>query len=128
MQSFSSPPHVKPDFRSEQGYSTEGWTVDPRGGIVDEHFIYGIGVSNLKAGDAAYCCAVKMLTKNAVKLEGDVILTYVVDELLIFRNCLSGWKPNSPGCGPRLLRQRISANRPSRNRSLSFQYSAFRIY
>src|SRR3954471_6929521 len=25
---------------------TEGWTVDPWGGVIDEDFIYGIGVSN----------------------------------------------------------------------------------
>lgn len=60
---------------------TEGWTVDPWGGIIDDNFIYGIGVSNMKAGDAAYYCAVKTLTEHAVKLKGDVILTYVVGEL-----------------------------------------------
>ena len=27
---------------------SEGWTVDPWGGLVDEDFIYGIGVSNMK--------------------------------------------------------------------------------
>ena len=32
---------------------TEGWTVDPWGGRYDDRFIYGIGVSNMKAGDAA---------------------------------------------------------------------------
>ena len=32
---------------------TEGWTVDPWGGVHDDRFIYGIGVSNMKAGDAA---------------------------------------------------------------------------
>jgi len=35
---------------------TEGWTVDPWGGIYDDRFIYGIGVSNMKAGDAASFC------------------------------------------------------------------------
>jgi acetylornithine deacetylase len=35
---------------------SEGWTVDPWAGKVDERFIYGIGVSNMKAGDAAYYC------------------------------------------------------------------------
>lgn len=33
---------------------TDGWTVDPWGGVWDDEFIYGIGVSNMKAGDAAY--------------------------------------------------------------------------
>ena len=61
--------------------ATEGWTVDPWGGLVDDKFIYGIGVSNMKAGDAAYFCAVKTLLDAGVKLKGDVILTYVVGEL-----------------------------------------------
>ena len=60
---------------------TEGWTVDPWGGLVDDRFIYGIGVSNMKAGDAAYFCAVRTLVEAGVKLKGDVILTYVIGEL-----------------------------------------------
>ncbi|MFV1877657.1 M20 family metallopeptidase [Nioella sp.] len=61
--------------------ATEGWTVDPWGGLVDEEFIYGIGVSNMKAGDAASLCAVRTLIENNRRLKGDVILTYVVGEL-----------------------------------------------
>lgn len=60
---------------------TEGWTVDPWGGKIDDRFIYGIGCSNMKAGDAAYFCAVKTLMDAGVTLRGDVILTYVVGEL-----------------------------------------------
>jgi len=60
---------------------TEGWTVDPWGGICDDRFIYGIGVSNMKAGDAASFCAVKTLIDQGVRLRGDVLLTYVVGEL-----------------------------------------------
>ena len=60
---------------------TEGWTVDPWGGLVDEKFIYGIGVSNMKAGDAAYFCALKTLKEAGVRLKGDVILSFVVGEL-----------------------------------------------
>ncbi|MFD2237570.1 M20 family metallopeptidase [Aureimonas populi] len=61
--------------------ATEGWTVDPWGGLIDEAFIYGIGVSNMKAGDAAYLCAVRSLIQNGVRLKGDVILTFVIGEL-----------------------------------------------
>lgn len=61
--------------------ATEGWTVDPWGGLVDEDFIYGIGVSNMKAGDAASLCAVKTLIDNGLRLKGDVVLTYVIGEL-----------------------------------------------
>jgi acetylornithine deacetylase len=60
---------------------TVGWTVDPWGGVCDEHFIYGIGVSNMKAGDAAAFMALKTLIDARVRLKGDVILEYVVGEL-----------------------------------------------
>ncbi len=60
---------------------TGGWTVDPWGGLVDDKFIYGIGVSNMKAGDAAYFCAVRTLIENGIRLRGDVVLTFVVGEL-----------------------------------------------
>ena len=61
--------------------ATAGWTVDPWGGVVDDTFIYGIGVSNMKAGDAAYLCAVETLIRSGVRLRGDVILSFVVGEL-----------------------------------------------
>ncbi len=58
-----------------------GWTVDPWGGVYDDEFIYGIGVSNMKSGDAAAYMAVKTLIDASVKLKGDVVLEYVVGEL-----------------------------------------------
>jgi len=61
--------------------ATAGWTVDPWGGLVDDAFVYGIGVSNMKAGDAAYFWALKTLVDSGAKLAGDVVLTYVVGEL-----------------------------------------------
>ena len=60
---------------------SEGWTVDPWAGKVEDAFIYGIGVSNMKAGDAAYFCALRALIQAGARLKGDVILTYVVGEL-----------------------------------------------
>ncbi|MEM8743309.1 MAG: M20/M25/M40 family metallo-hydrolase, partial [Pseudomonadota bacterium] len=60
---------------------TEGWTVDPWGGLYDDEFIYGIGVSNMKAGDAAAFMAVKTLVDAGITLKGDVVLEYVVGEL-----------------------------------------------
>ena len=60
---------------------TEGWTVDPWAGLHDHEFIYGLGVSNMKAGCAAYLCAVEQLMQDGVRPRGDVILTFVVGEL-----------------------------------------------
>ncbi|ATI41177.1 acetylornithine deacetylase [Pacificitalea manganoxidans] len=60
---------------------TTGWTVDPWGGVIDDEFIYGIGVSNMKAGDAAYLCAVETILKAGLRPKGDVILSFVIGEL-----------------------------------------------
>lgn len=60
---------------------SEGWTVDPWEGKVDDEFIYGIGVSNMKSGCAAYYSAVKTLKASGWQPRGDVVLTYVVGEL-----------------------------------------------
>lgn len=60
---------------------TEGWTVDPLGGIYDDRFVYGIGVSNMKASDAAAFCAVRTLIERGIRLRGDVVLAFVVGEL-----------------------------------------------
>ena len=61
--------------------ATDDWTIDPWGGHYDDDFIYGIGVSNMKAGDAAAFMAVKTLGDAGVRLKGDIILEYVVGEL-----------------------------------------------
>lgn len=60
---------------------TGDWTVDPWAGNYDDEFIFGIGVSNMKSGDAAAFMAVKMLVDAGIRLKGDVILEYVVGEL-----------------------------------------------
>ena len=57
------------------------WTVDPWGAMVADGCLYGIGVSNMKAGDAAFFCAVRTLVESGLRPAGDVILTYVVGEL-----------------------------------------------
>ena len=60
---------------------TAGWTVDPSDGVDDDRYVYGIGVSNMKAGDAAAFMAVQTLADAGVRLGGDVVLEYVVGEL-----------------------------------------------
>ncbi|MGA8112672.1 MAG: M20/M25/M40 family metallo-hydrolase [Actinocatenispora sp.] len=60
---------------------TEGWTRDPWGGEVDGNVLYGLGVSNMKAGCAAYLEAVRALRDAGWRPRGDVVLTFVVGEL-----------------------------------------------
>jgi acetylornithine deacetylase len=59
----------------------DGWTKDPFAGDVDRDFIYGIGVSNMKAADAAYVAAVQAVQRAGIRLRGDVVLAHVVGEL-----------------------------------------------
>ena len=67
----------------------EGWTVDPWGGIVkDDNCIYGIGVSNMKAGCAAYLCAVRTLVKAGWKLKGNVIRAFAASPTPYCTSCL----------------------------------------
>lgn len=58
-----------------------GWTRDPLGGEVADGCIYGIGVSNMKAADAAMVEAVTAVRAAGVKTRGDVCLAFVVGEL-----------------------------------------------
>lgn len=60
---------------------TMGWTVDPWGGVRNEHFVFGLGCSNMKAGAAAYVCAVRELRRQRIRLAGDVIIAFVCGEL-----------------------------------------------
>ena len=57
------------------------WTVDPWGALVADGCLFGIGVSNMKSGDAAFFCAVRTLVESGLRPAGDIILTYVVGEL-----------------------------------------------
>lgn len=58
-----------------------GWTVDPLAGDVREGCLFGIGVSNMKAADAAYLAAVAAVVRAGVPLRGDVIVAHVIGEL-----------------------------------------------
>lgn len=58
-----------------------GWTVDPLAGDVRDGCIYGIGVSNMKAADAAYLAAVAAVVRAGIPLRGDVIVAHVIGEL-----------------------------------------------
>jgi acetylornithine deacetylase len=58
-----------------------GWTVDPLAAETRDGFVFGIGVSNMKASCAAFLGAVRALVHAREPLRGDVVLAYVVGEL-----------------------------------------------
>lgn len=59
----------------------EGWTKDPLGGVVDDEFVYGIGISNMKSANASFLHAVEVLRETGFKPRGDLVVAYVVGEL-----------------------------------------------
>ncbi|MGA2973658.1 MAG: ArgE/DapE family deacylase [Candidatus Bathyarchaeia archaeon] len=60
----------------------DAWNTSPWEGKVQDGKIYGRGASDMKAGLAAYSMALDAVIKSGLKLKGDVILEYTVDEEL----------------------------------------------
>jgi acetylornithine deacetylase len=60
----------------------EAWTTNPWEGAVRDGRIYGRGASDMKSGLAAYSMALHAIMQSGLKLKGDVILEYTVDEEL----------------------------------------------
>lgn len=58
----------------------DGWTQDPLGGKVIDGRLYGRGSSDMKSGLAAMTMAMDCLVRLGIRLKGDVIMQYVVDE------------------------------------------------
>ena len=59
----------------------EGWSRDPLGGYVDEKFVYGIGICNMKSSNASALHAVSMLKRAGFSPAGDLVLAFVIGEL-----------------------------------------------
>ena len=62
--------------------SEDAWQTNPWAGTVRDGKIFGRGASDMKAGLAAYTMAMHVIIKSGIKLKGDVILEYTVDEEL----------------------------------------------
>ena len=59
---------------------SERWTMDPFSGTIVDEKLYGSGAFDMKATLSAYVFAVKALVGEKVRLDGRLILEFVVDE------------------------------------------------
>lgn len=58
-----------------------GWTRDPFDGAVEDGWVFGLGVANMKAGDMAMLAAAEAAILSGVPPRGDIIVEFVVGEL-----------------------------------------------
>ncbi|MDE3075872.1 MAG: M20/M25/M40 family metallo-hydrolase [Chloroflexota bacterium] len=57
-----------------------GWTRDPFAGEVEDGWMYGLGVCNMKAALAAYVAAYDAVRRVGLRPRGDVVFAFVVGE------------------------------------------------
>lgn len=59
---------------------SHGWTRKPFAAEIENHKLYGVGALDMKATLSVYVFAVKALLQERIKLDGRLILEFVVDE------------------------------------------------
>ncbi|MFO0986324.1 MAG: M20/M25/M40 family metallo-hydrolase [Alphaproteobacteria bacterium] len=59
--------------------TSDGWTKDPFGGVVEDGWLYGF--VHMKAADAAYVAAAHAVKRAGIALKGDLVIALVCGEL-----------------------------------------------
>ena len=82
--------------------AAENWNHSPWSGDIEDGKLYGRGASDMKAGIAAFTMAARAIIACGVKLRGDLIMEYVMDEELTGNGTLAcvikGYKADAGIC------------------------------
>lgn len=82
--------------------SDENWTHGCWSGEIEDGKMYGRGAADMKSGVAAMTMALKAIVDNKIRLKGDVILEFVMDEELSGNGTLAcvmkGYKADAGIC------------------------------
>lgn len=57
-----------------------GWTIDPYAGLVRDGKLFGVGALDMKGALSAYIFAIQAILEERLKLDGRLVLAFVVDE------------------------------------------------
>lgn len=82
--------------------AADNWKHGPWSADIEDGKMYGRGTSDMKSGAAAMTMALKAIRESGVRLKGDVILEYVMDEELTGNGTLAcvmkGYKADAGIC------------------------------
>jgi acetylornithine deacetylase/succinyl-diaminopimelate desuccinylase-like protein len=72
--------HMDIAFNGTEPYLPRGRGYQPRA-VVENGWIYGMGVHNMKSGCAAFLAAAEAIRKSGVELRGDLLMAFVGGEI-----------------------------------------------
>src|SRR6185437_14993597 len=72
--------HMDTSYVGDEDYLPDGPGFRPKA-VIDDDWIYGLGIYNMKGGLACFIHAAEILKRSKVELAGDLIIACVAGEI-----------------------------------------------